>query len=108
MVVAPVRRRLRNLPRGGHDYRKLYAAYKARPRTSDRPPDGHPGQDRQGLDPRRRVRGRNSTHQIKKMTKKQMLELRDRLHCTTRSRRSMEDDNPPYFKLGPTRSSTST
>ncbi len=33
---------LRNLPRGGHDYRKLYAAYKAATEHLGRPADGDP------------------------------------------------------------------
>ena len=46
---------LRTLPRGGHDYRKLYSAYKAATEQTGAP-DRHPRQDHQGLDagPRRR------------------------------------------------------
>mgnify|MGYP003693627103 CR=1 FL=1 len=40
---------LAKLRRGGHDYRKVYAAYKAATEYIGRP-DGHPRQDRQGLD----------------------------------------------------------
>ena len=40
------------LSRGGHDYRKVYAAFKAATRAR-RPADGDPGPDRQGLDDRR-------------------------------------------------------
>ena len=47
---------LRWLPRGGHDYRKLYAAYKAATEQDGRA-DRHPGQDDQGLDARPRGRG---------------------------------------------------
>ena len=36
---------LQTLPRGGHDYRKLYAAYKAATEQVGAP-DGHPGEDR--------------------------------------------------------------
>jgi pyruvate dehydrogenase E1 component len=78
---------LRWLPRGGHDYRKLYAAYKAATEHGSGAPDRHPGQDHQGLDPRPEVEGRNATHQIKKMTNEQLRELRDRLHLETRSPR---------------------
>ena len=47
-----------NLPRGGHDYRKLYAAYKAATDyLGSGMPDGHPVQDDQGLDARARLRG---------------------------------------------------
>ena len=45
-----------NLKRGGHDYRKLYAAYKAAHRAH-RPADGDPRQDDQGLDARVALRG---------------------------------------------------
>ena len=49
---------LRNLPRGGHDYRKLYAAYKAATENlGSGAPDRHPVQDDQGLDARRGLRG---------------------------------------------------
>src|SRR5436190_3352971 len=70
---------LRNLPRGGHDYKKLYAAYKAATEQEGAPtviltktikgwtlgPD---------------VEGRNATHQIKKMTNEQLGVLRERLY----------------------------
>ena len=42
---------IRNLPRGGHDYRKLYAAYKAATEQTGAA-DRDPGQDDQGLDAR--------------------------------------------------------
>ena len=48
---------LRNLPRGGHDYKKLFAAYKTATELRERRPDGDPGQDGQGLDPGRGARG---------------------------------------------------
>ena len=47
---------LQALPRGGHDYRKLYAAYKAG-RREHRRADSHPRQDHQGLEARARDRG---------------------------------------------------
>ena len=56
---------LLNLPRGGHDYRKLYAAYKAATENlgSGRA-DGHPVQDDQGLDARPR-RSRAATRRTR-------------------------------------------
>ncbi len=46
---------LQSLPRGGHDYRKLYAAYRAA--TEHRgAPDRDSGQDGEGVDPRSRDR----------------------------------------------------
>ena len=58
---------LRALPRGGHDYRKLYAAYKA---ATEQP--GAPtvilAKTIKGWTLGPDVEGRNATHQIKKMT----------------------------------------
>ena len=47
---------IRNLSRGGHDYRKVYAAFKAAQRAR-RPADGDPGPHHQGLDARPGLRG---------------------------------------------------
>ena len=47
---------LRTLPRGGHDYRKLYAAYRLATRDRRRT-RRHPRQDHQGLDAGQRGRG---------------------------------------------------
>jgi pyruvate dehydrogenase E1 component len=66
---------LRLLPRGGHDYRKLYAAYKWA--TEQR---GAPtvilAKTVKGWTLGPDVEGRNATHQIKKMSTKQLMELR--------------------------------
>ena len=60
---------LRWLPRGGHDYRKLYAAYKA---ATDNLGSGAPtailAKTIKGWTLGPEVEGRNATHQIKKMT----------------------------------------
>ena len=45
---------LRKLPRGGHDYRKLYAAYKTAV-EHEGGPDRDPREDDQGLDARARA-----------------------------------------------------
>ena len=45
-----------NLKRGGHDYRKVYAAYQAATEF-ERQADGHPRQDGQGLRPGHELRG---------------------------------------------------
>ena len=64
---------LRNLPRGGHDYRKLYAAYKA---ATENLGSGAPtvilGKTIKGWTLGPGFEGRNATHQIKKMTKDQL------------------------------------
>ncbi len=92
---------LRGLPRGGHDYQKVYAAYKAA--TEHR---GQPtvilAKTVKGWTLGPGFEGRNSTHQIKKMTKAQLLDLRDRLHLHDEiSEASLEDGVPPYFKPAP-------
>ena len=72
---------LQHLPRGGHDYRKLYAAYKA---ATENLGTGKPTailcKTIKGWTLGPGFEGRNATHQIKKMNKEQMLVLRDRLH----------------------------
>ena len=72
---------LRNLPRGGHDYRKLYAAYKA---ATENLGTGAPTvilcKTIKGWTLGAGFEGRNATHQIKKMTKDQLVALRDRLY----------------------------
>ena len=64
---------LRNLPRGGHDYRKLYAAYKA---ATENLGSGAPtvilAKTIKGWTLGAGFEGRNATHQIKKMTKDQL------------------------------------
>ena len=53
--------------------------------------------------------GRNATHQIKKMTKHQMLELRDRLNIQDEiARAELEDGIPPYFRPAEDSASIST
>ena len=70
---------IRNLPRGGHDYRKLYAAYKMATEQ-----EGAPtvilAKTIKGWTLGPDVEGRNATHQIKKMTQEQLRLLRTRLH----------------------------
>ncbi len=92
---------LRALPRGGHDYQKVYAAYKAATE--------HVGQPTvilaktvKGWTLGQGFEGRNSTHQIKKMTKTQMLELRDRLQLHAEiPEEALADGVPPYFRPHP-------
>ncbi len=89
---------LRSLPRGGHDYQKVFAAYKAATE--------HVGQPTvilaktiKGWTLGEGFEGRNATHQIKKMTRNQLLELRDRLNIQEEiPAESLEDGVPPYFR----------
>ncbi len=92
---------LRNLPRGGHDYRKLYAAYKA---ASE-----HTGQPTvilaktvKGWTLGPDVEGRNSTHQIKKLDSETVMRVRERLHLEDLLPESaFEGGEPPYVRFAP-------
>jgi pyruvate dehydrogenase E1 component len=89
---------LRKLSRGGHDYRKLYAAFKAARE--------HTGQPTVILT--HTVKGwtlgpdfeaRMSSHQMKKLTKKELKEFRDRLFLDIPDS-ALEADLPPYHHPG--------
>lgn len=89
---------LRALPRGGHDYQKVYAAYKAAVEH-----EGQPtvilAKTVKGWTLGAGFEGRNATHSIKKMTKKQTLELRDRLHLHDEiPEEALNGDVPPYLQ----------
>jgi pyruvate dehydrogenase E1 component len=90
---------LRQLPRGGHDYRKVYAAFKAATE--------HTGQPTvilahtiKGWTLGKDFEGRNATHQMKKLTKPELKEMRDRLYLEIPDS-ALEDGLPPYFHPGP-------
>ncbi|HYI61105.1 MAG TPA: pyruvate dehydrogenase (acetyl-transferring), homodimeric type [Acidimicrobiales bacterium] len=90
---------LRALPRGGHDYQKLYAAYRAA--TEQR---GAPtvilAKTIKGWTLGEGVEARNATHQIKKMTLVQLRSLRERLYLQDEiPEESLADDrDPPYYR----------
>jgi len=91
---------LRTLPRGGHDYRKLFAAYKA---AVENLGSGAPTvilcKTIKGWTLGPQIEGRNATHQIKKMTKDQLLVLRDRLYLHDEIPESaLDDDHMPYYR----------
>ncbi|CAB4883003.1 unannotated protein [freshwater metagenome] len=91
---------LLNLPRGGHDYRKLYAAYKA---AVDNLGSGAPTvilcKTIKGWTLGPGVEGRNATHQIKKLTKAQLIDLRDRLFLHDEIPDSAFDNGGlPYYR----------
>ena len=71
---------IHRLPRGGHDYRKLYAAYSRATETTGQPTVilAHTVK---GWTLGKDFEGRNATHQMKKLTKAELHELRDRLNC---------------------------
>ena len=89
---------LQQLPRGGHDYRKLYAAYKAA--TEHRgTPTAILAKTVKGWMLGPEIESRNATHQIKKMTRDQLRALRDRLRLTEEiPDAALDADEPPYFR----------
>ncbi len=86
------------LQRGGHDYRKLYAAYHAAVE--------HKGQPTvilaktiKGWTLGSHFEGRNSTHQMKKLTLDDLMTFRDRLNIPI-SDADMDEKLPPYYHPG--------
>ncbi|HET8583292.1 MAG TPA: pyruvate dehydrogenase (acetyl-transferring), homodimeric type, partial [Jatrophihabitans sp.] len=88
---------LRHLSRGGHDYRKVYAAFEAA-RTHIGQPTVILAKTIKGwtLDS---FEGRNATHQMKKLTKADLKAFRDRLYLPI-SDQELEADLPPYYHPG--------
>jgi pyruvate dehydrogenase E1 component len=89
---------LQALPRGGHDYRKLYAAYKLATEQV-----GSPtvilAKTVKGWTLGPEIEARNATHQIKKMTKAQLLTLRDRLYLQEEiPDEALDAELPPYYR----------
>ena len=89
---------LQTLPRGGHDYRKLYAAYKAATEHIGAP-TAILAKTIKGWTLGPEIESRNATHQIKKMTKDQLRVLRDRLHLHEEiPDDALDADAPPYYR----------
>ncbi len=92
---------LQALPRGGHDYRKLYAAYQAAV-SNTTSPTAILAKTVKGWTLGPDIEARNSTHQINKMTKAQLRALRDRLFLQDAVEESaMDEEKPPYVRLDP-------
>ncbi|OAH51648.1 pyruvate dehydrogenase (acetyl-transferring), homodimeric type [Microbacterium oleivorans] len=89
-----------NLKRGGHDYRKVFAAYKAAVEHKGQPTvilaktvKGY------GLGPH--FEGRNATHQMKKMTLDDLKLFRDQMHIPLTDAQLEENPyEPPYYHPG--------
>jgi pyruvate dehydrogenase E1 component len=90
---------LRKLPRGGHDYRKVYAAFKA---ASE-----HVGQPTVILAKTIKgwtidaLEGRNATHSMKKLTKDDLKTFRDRLYLPISDEQIDGADIAPFYHPGP-------
>src|SRR4051812_17402658 len=88
---------LRKLSRGGHDYRKVYAAFEAA--------RNHVGQPTVILAKTIKgwtlesFEGRNATHQMKKLTTADLKAFRDRLYLPIADK-DLEADLPPYYHPG--------
>ena len=90
------------LRRGGHDARKVNAAYQAATSFTGAP-TVILAKTIKGWTLGPDVEGRNATHQIKELTNKQLMDLRARLHLEEEiPAESLEGDNdPPYFRPEP-------
>ncbi len=88
---------LQALPRGGHDYRKLYAAYKLATEQVGMP-TVILAKTIKGWTLGPQIEARNATHQIKKMSKEQLRALRDRLYLEDEvPDEALEQEVPPYY-----------
>ncbi|SCE67778.1 pyruvate dehydrogenase E1 component [Micromonospora haikouensis] len=89
-----------NLKRGGHDYRKLYAAYKAAMEHTGQP-TVILAKTIKGWTLGSHFEGRNATHQMKKLTLDDLKLFRDRLYLDI-SDSTLEENPylPPYFTPG--------
>ena len=92
---------LRVLPRGGHDYQKVYAAFKAATEVTGQP-TVILAKTIKGWTLGEGFEGRNATHQIKKMSTAQLMELRSRLHMEDEiDEADLADGIPPYYRPPP-------
>jgi pyruvate dehydrogenase E1 component len=90
---------LTRLSRGGHDYRKVYAAFRAA-RDHVGQPTVILAQTIKGWTLGPDFEARNATHQMKKLTKKELKTFRDRLYLEIPDK-ELEGDLPPYYHPGP-------
>ncbi|MGA1067081.1 MAG: pyruvate dehydrogenase (acetyl-transferring), homodimeric type, partial [Alphaproteobacteria bacterium] len=87
------------LQRGGHDYHKLYAAYRAALE--------HKGQPTvilaktiKGWTLGSHFEGKNATHQMKKLTLEEIKTFRDRLYLEIPDSALQDEKKPPYYHPG--------
>ena len=90
------------LKRGGHDYRKVYAAYKAAIEHTGQP-TVILAKTIKGYGLGRTFAGRNATHQMKKLTLDDLKTFRDSLQHPDhrRAARGATPTTPPYYHPGP-------
>ncbi|WP_030618185.1 pyruvate dehydrogenase (acetyl-transferring), homodimeric type [Streptomyces sclerotialus] len=87
-----------HLGRGGHDHKKIYAAYAAA-KAHKGQPTVILAQTVKGWTLGPNFEGRNATHQMKKLTVDDLKMFRDRLHLPIPDK-DLEDGNPPYYHPG--------
>ena len=89
---------IRKLPRGGHDYRKVYSAFDAAAK--------HVGQPTVILAKTIKgwtidaLEGKNATHQMKKLTKADLKTFRDRLYLPISDKEIDESEIAPFYHPG--------
>ena len=87
-----------SLSRGGHDYRKMYAAYKAATEHTGQP-TVILAKTIKGWTLGSHFEGRNATHQMKKLTKDDLIGFRDRLYLDIPDE-ALDETLPPYYHPG--------
>ena len=89
---------IQKLPRGGHDYRKVYSAFDAASKHAGQPTVilAHTikGWTIDALE------GKNATHQMKKLTNKDLKAFRDRLYLPISDKEIDESEIAPFFHPG--------
>ncbi len=95
------------LRRGGLDYHKVYAAYKAAAEFKGAP-TVIIAKTIKGWTLGPDVEGRNATHSIKKLTSQQLLDLRNRLHLENDIPEELSREKPSHRTSGPPRTLPST
>jgi pyruvate dehydrogenase E1 component len=86
------------LSRGGHDYRKMYAAYAAATKHTGQP-TVILAKTIKGWTLGSHFEGRNSTHQMKKLKKDDLVGFRDRLFLDIPDS-ALDETLPPYYRPG--------
>ncbi|MGQ9496522.1 MAG: pyruvate dehydrogenase (acetyl-transferring), homodimeric type [Thermoanaerobaculaceae bacterium] len=92
-------RDIKHLKFGGHDYRKVYSAYKLATETKGRP-TAILVKTVKGWTLGQEFEGKNPTHQMKKLNVAQLRAFRDVLHLEIPDS-ALESEDPPYFHPGP-------
>ncbi|UNO42262.1 pyruvate dehydrogenase (acetyl-transferring), homodimeric type [Streptomyces sp. MST-110588] len=98
MVENMTDQQIQHLGRGGHDHKKIYAAYAAA-KAHKGQPTVILAQTVKGWTLGPNFEGRNATHQMKKLTVEDLKRFRDRLHLPIADK-ELEDGLPPYYHPG--------